>query len=367
MALVKAYGLRDVEANLPMTPSTQFVSCSITKSFTATAIALLHDEGRLDWTKPVRDYLPEFRLQEPGAADRVTVRDLLCHQSGLPRHDWVHMPGDRTAAELLGPMRHLELSSDVRAAFQYNNLGYNVLGLLIERVSGQSYASFVRSRLTNQLGMRVSFTLEELEAAPEAAKPYMMHEDERLPALRLPIQDIAAGALNTSVADFAHWMRLHLGKGEFEGKRLLPAALIAELHAPRIYTGSSSEAEFGEQHYGFGFQTASYRGDRLVSHGGGGPGWNTLMTLMPDFDLGVAVFTNRSPNMAPQILTWYIADRLRSRDPVDWRELFRKRRERSSPRCKLTRTPGRRRATRTRVRRTSSQLMLAITSILPMA
>ncbi|MGO9483561.1 MAG: serine hydrolase [Rhodomicrobium sp.] len=329
VALVKAYGLRDVEANLPMTPSTQFDTGSITKSFTATAIALLHDEGRLDWTKPVRDYLPEFRLKEPGAADRVTVRDLLCHQTGLPRHDWMWMPGDLTAAELLGPMRYLEPSSDIRAAFQYNNLGYNVLGLLIERVSSEYYASFVRSRLTNRLGMSVSFTLEELEAAPEAAKPYLIYEDERRPAFRWPTQDIADGGLNTSAADFAHWMKLHLGKGEFEGKRLLPAALIAELHAPRIYTGSPGEVELGESHYGFGFGTGSYRGDRVVSHGGAMSGWNTLMTLLPDFGLGVAVFTNCNHSMVPQILTWYIADRLRGRDLVDWRERYRKRRNES--------------------------------------
>jgi CubicO group peptidase (beta-lactamase class C family) len=82
MALAKGYGQRDVEKNLPVTAATQFVICSITKSFTATGMALLHNEGRVDWTKPVRDYLPEFRLHDPVATERVTVRDLSCHQSG---------------------------------------------------------------------------------------------------------------------------------------------------------------------------------------------------------------------------------------------------------------------------------------------
>ena len=83
--------------------------------------------------------------------------------------------------------------------------------------------------------MTVSFTLEDLEASADAARPYMMHEDTRLPAMRLPIRTLAGGAINTSVADLANWMRLHLGKGEFDGERLLPAALIDELHAPRVY------------------------------------------------------------------------------------------------------------------------------------
>ena len=193
LALTRAYGQRDVEADLPVTPATQFVICSITKSFTATAIALLHHEGRLDWTKPVRDYMPEFRLSDAVATERVTVRDLLCHQSGLPRHDWVHFAGDRAPAEMLGMMRHLELSRDIRAAWQYNNLCYNVAGLLIERLSGQSYEAFIRTRLTDRLGMTISFSLDDLEASDDAARPYMMHEDTRLPAMRLPIRTTAAG------------------------------------------------------------------------------------------------------------------------------------------------------------------------------
>jgi CubicO group peptidase (beta-lactamase class C family) len=245
LALVKAYGQRDLEANLPVTPSTQFLIGSITKSFTATAVALLHGEDRLDWTKPVRDYVPEFRLHDPVATDRVTVRDLLCHHTGLPRHDWVWLPGDRSTTELLAPLRHLELSRDIRAAWQYNNLCYNVAGLLIERVGGRSYQDFIRGRLADRLGMTVSFTLEELEASSDAACPYMMYEDERLPAMRLPIRTIAAGAINTSVTDLAQWMRLHLAKGEYEGERLLSAALIDELHAPRVYCPSSGPPRGG--------------------------------------------------------------------------------------------------------------------------
>jgi CubicO group peptidase (beta-lactamase class C family) len=326
LALVKAYGQRDLETNLPVTPSTQFLICSITKSFTATAVALLHGEGRLDWTKPVREYIPEFRLHDAVATDRITVLDLLCHRTGLPRHDWVHLPGDRAPGELLAPMRHLEPSRDIRAAWQYNNLCYNVAGLLIERVSGRNYQDFIRSRLTDKLGMTVSFTLEELEASIDSARPYMMHEDERLPALRLPIRTIASGAMNTCVVDLARWMRLHLAKGEYEGERLLSAALIDELHAPRVYYPSQgpADAEFAEGHYGLGFRSAWYRGDRFVWHGGGWIGWGALMTLVPDFGLGVAVLTNRSPSAVPEILTRHIVDRLRGRDRLDWSERRRK-------------------------------------------
>jgi hypothetical protein len=133
--------------------------------------------------------------------------------------------------------------------------------------------------------------------------------------------------MTASVADFANWMRLHLGQGEFDGERLLPAALIGELHAPRAYIARSGYAEFGEAHYGLGFQCNSYCGDRLVEHGGGWPGWNTLMALLPDFGIGIAVFTNRSPSQVPWTLVLHIIDRLRGREPVEWRERFRKQRD----------------------------------------
>jgi len=108
VVLVRAYGLRDVEAGLKVTTDTQFLIGSVTKSFTSTGLALLMDERRIDWKKPVRDYIPEFRLHHAVATDRITVRDLLCHHSGLPRHDWIWVPGDLSPAQMLAAMRYLE-------------------------------------------------------------------------------------------------------------------------------------------------------------------------------------------------------------------------------------------------------------------
>jgi CubicO group peptidase (beta-lactamase class C family) len=149
VALAGAYGLCDVEAGLKVTIDTQFMICSITKSFTSTGLALLVDERRLDWKKPVRDYLPEFRLHDAVATDRITVRDLLSHHSGLPRHNWVQILGGLSPAEMLVAMRYLEPSDDIRSTFQYQNLGYLVAGIVAERVSGQGWSEFTRARLTS--------------------------------------------------------------------------------------------------------------------------------------------------------------------------------------------------------------------------
>jgi CubicO group peptidase (beta-lactamase class C family) len=326
VALVGAYGLRDVEAGLKVTTDTQFTICSITKSFTATGLALLVDERRLDWTKPVRDYIPEFRLHDAVATDRVTVRDLLCHHSGLPRHDWVWLPGDLSPAQILAAMRYLEPSDDIRSTHQYLNLGYLVASMVAERVSGQSWAEFTRARLTDKLHMNVTFTAEDLAAAADAAVPYAMDGDTRLRAKLWPIHITAAGGINTSIASFANWLRLHLDKGEFEGQRLLSLALIQQLQLPRVHVGASEFAEYGDVHCGLGFRSHWYRGERVVWHTGGHIGWSTLMTMLPDRGVGIAVFTNRDPNPVTEILTNHVFDRVSGKEPIPWLDRFRERR-----------------------------------------
>ena len=308
-----------------MTTDTQFLIGSVTKSFTSTGLALLVDERRLDWKKPVRDYIPEFRLHDAVATDRITVCDLLCHHSGLPRHDWIWIPGDLSPAQMLAAMRYLEPSEDIRGVFQYCNLGYLVASMVVERVSGQSWTEFTRARLTDKLHMNVTFTVEDLAAAADAAMPYAMDGDTRLRGQLWPIRVTAAGGINTSIASFASWLHLHLDKGEFEGQRLLSPTLIQELQTPRVHIGAPEFAEYGDTHYGLGFRLHSYRGERVVWHGGGWSGWSTLMRMLPDRGVGVAVFTNRTQSMAPEVLANYVFDRACGNEPIPWLDRLRER------------------------------------------
>src|SRR4051812_2810452 len=127
VAFLGVYGHRDAEAGLNVTTGTQFQIMSVSKSFAATGLAVLADERRLDWNRPVREYIPEFRLHDAVASDRVTVRDLLCHHSGLPRHDWIWLPGDLSSTQMLTALRYLEPGAAMRSAFQYSNLNYFIL------------------------------------------------------------------------------------------------------------------------------------------------------------------------------------------------------------------------------------------------
>ena len=322
--LLRAWGQRDVEAALPATPDTQFLICSITKTFTATALALLVDEGRLDWTKPVREYIPEFQLHDPVATERVAVRDLLCHHSGLPRHDWLWIPADLSRGEMMTRLRHVELSRDIRSEFQYNNLAYNVASIVAERISGKSYEEFVRTRLTDKLKMPVGFSAEEHAAADNAAVPYLLERgDQRNRAKFFPIQTTAAGAIVTSVASLANWMKFLLTEGEFEGERLLSTTLIREMQTPRVHESTPEFEEFGHGHYGLGFRSSIYRGDGVVGHTGGWLGWSTMMRLVPSRNLGVAIFTNTGGNPIQSILINRVHDHLAGRESVQWLDRFR--------------------------------------------
>ena len=328
--LLKAFGQRDVEAALPATTETQFLICSISKTFTATALALLVDEGRLDWSKPVRDYIPEFALRDPVATERVTVRDLLSHHSGLPRHDWIWIPGDLSRSEMMTALRHLEPARDIRTDFQYNNLAYNAAGIVAERISGQSYEEFIRARLTDKLRMPVGFSAEEHAAADDAAMPYLLErDDERRRGKFFPIPTTAAGAIVTSIAAIANWMKFLLAEGEFEGKRLLSPQLIRAMQAPRICESAPEFEEYGHGHYGLGFRSSTYRGERVVGHSGGWLGWSTLMRLVPKRNLGIAVFTNTGGNPVPSILINRIHDHLAGNAPVPWLERLREMRRKA--------------------------------------
>jgi CubicO group peptidase (beta-lactamase class C family) len=318
IAVLKGYGVRDTDTGLPVTVDTQFLLCSITKSFTAAGLGLLVDERKLDWARPVRDVIPEFRLHDPVATERLTVRDLLCHHSGLPRHDWIHMPGDLSNAQMLAALRHLAPNKDLRDTFQYSNLGYLVAGMITERISGQSYQDFTTERLMKPLGFNhFGFSIEALGAAEDAARSHAMDGDERYRTPLSPIRAVPAGGINASVADLAKWTRFLLD-GKVDGRQLLSAQALREMTTPRVHMGRSEFTEIGDSHYGLGLFCEQYRGERTIAHSGSWTGWSTLMTMQPERRAGVVVLTNRTPGSTTAILTYAVLDRICGHEPIDW-------------------------------------------------
>jgi len=166
--------------------------------------------------------------------------------------------------------------------------------------------------------------VEALAAAGDAAADYAVDGDTLRRLARWPVRAIAAGGLNTSIRSLANWLRFHLDQGEFEGQRMLPPSMIRELQTPRAYVGTNEFSEYSDGHYGFGFRVRSYRGERMVWHGGGWAGTFALQAMLPDHGVGVAVLANS--NTAPEILVNYVFDRMCGKEPVPWFDRLRERR-----------------------------------------
>ena len=322
LLLAKGYGLRDVERALPMSADTVLPIASITKSFTVAALATLVRDGKLAWDEPVRSYLPEFRLHRDELSQGVTVRDLVTHRSGLPRHDaaWFGSPFSRE--QLFQRLRHFEASSGLRERFQYNNLMFMGAGYLAGRVAGTSWEQLVQQQLFEPLGMtRSSLSLAGLLAQADRGQGHAL--DDQLQPRAVPYQLLDAmaptGAINSSASDMARYLLMLSAGGEFQGRPLIARADLAAMSSPQmVLPHRGQHAELGPVHYGMGFFVGSYRGQRYFEHGGDLPGSASALYVFPEQRLGIFVSANLTGSLVRKVLPFAIADRLLGLAPIDW-------------------------------------------------
>lgn len=323
--LAKGYGYRDLESEKRVTPDTLFAAGSISKTFTATGLAILVDEGRLSWDTKMRDVLPDFALQDETATQHATIEDLLTHRTGLARHDRLWYLGDFSRAELYARLRHLESNAPFRAGFQYHNMLFMTAGLAVERLTGKTWEEFTRTRILSPLGMkRSNFSIGATKRDADHATPYAHEEGELRAAPFYDATPIApAGGLNTSASELARWVRLHLGRGSSDGKQLLSKARAVELHSPRVaVAGEPAWPALDDDGYGLGFSISAYRGDKMVWHNGGIDGFLTHMSFMPGRGVGVVVLANLDRTPTPTIISRFIYDRLLGLEPLPWNARF---------------------------------------------
>lgn len=329
VVLAAGWGHRDLAAELPVTAGTLFAIGSTTKAFTVAAVGALVDDGLLEWDRPLRDYLPALRLHDSVVSDRLTVTDLLCHRSGLPRHDlaWLGHP-DRSRAEMVRRLRYLPLSADLREQFQYCNLGYLVAGHLVEVLSGLTWEDFLRSRLLAPLGMNRS-NLSAADAGTDAdhATAYERRQGVVGPVPARPVTAMApAGAINSCAADMTRWLQAQLGGGQVDGPGVMSAGTVARQHTPHMLIPENRTFPASTRYaYGLGWMIGQYRGHRLIEHGGGIDGFQTECMLLPDEHIGVAVLTNTSSSAMAPVVAYRVLDELLGLQPVDWYSEFRPR------------------------------------------
>lgn len=331
IVLTKCYGLRDVKNNLPVTDQTLFPIASISKSFTVATLGTLATEGKLDWDKPVREYLPDFRMYDDFMTARITPRDLVTHRTGLPRHDATWYRSGLTREEMYARLRYLEPNRDLRREFQYNNLMFMTAGYLAGKLAGSTWEDAVTARIFQPLGMRSSgFDFGgSFKSASDVAHPYRKDDKEVVHEAPIYPGDPAlgpAGAIVSDLSDMTQYVLMYLNHGKHDGTQIISEANIRQMISPQMVMRSADlDPEIGYPHYGMGLFVTTYRGHKYVEHGGNLDGFSLLISFLPDDNIGSVILLNMDGSNLREVLAYNIADRLLGLDPVDWnkRELGR--------------------------------------------
>ena len=330
VVLAKGYGVRRLGDSSHVDEHTLFGIASNTKAFTATAIGILVEEGKLQWDAPIVSYLPWFQMYDPWVTRELTVRDLLVHRSGLGLGAgdllwWPASTYDRK--EIARRLRYIKPATSFRSAYAYDNVLYSVAGELIEAVSGQSWEDFVSSRILAKVGMTGSSVRHSAAAAGgNVATPHAAIAGRVRPITPFASDNVnPAGGINSSAADIAKWLIVQLDSGKLaDGTRLFSPRTTFELWTVVTpYRVGRVPAEVAPLQanlagYGLGFELRDYRGRKIVSHTGGLPGFVSRITLVPDSKLGMAVFTNQEAGEAFQAITYRLLDQYLGAPETDW-------------------------------------------------
>ena len=334
VVLAKGYGVRRFGDPTPVDERTLFGIASNTKAFTATALGILVEEGKLQWDAPVVNYLPWFQMYDPFVTRELTVRDLLVHRSGLGLGAgdlmwWPASTYDRR--EIARRLRYIKPATSFRTAYAYDNVLYSVAGELIEAVSGQTWEDFVSTRILSKVGMTGSNVRHSAAAAGgNVATPHAPIDGHVRPITPFASDNVnPAGGINSGAADIAKWLIVQLDSGKLaDGTRLFSPRTTFELwtivtpyRVGRLPTELAAlQANFAG--YGLGFEMRDYRGWKIVSHTGGLPGFVSKITLVPDQRLGIAVFTNQESGDPFQAVTWRLLDHYLGARPTDWISVY---------------------------------------------
>jgi len=306
VVLAKGYGVRSLKTKEPVDANTLFGIASNTKAFTTAALGLLVEEGKLQWDDKVTKYIPEFQMYDPYATAEFTVRDLLCHRSGLGlgAGDLMQFPdsADFTAADVIHSLRYFKPVSSFRSKFDYDNSLYIVAGEVVARVSGQSWNDFVETRLLKPLGMSRSATVYARLPDPSNVIDAHGPVEGKVRVIRRDMNTLLgpAGGIYSSVNDLSKWALMLVG-GPGSPAPLLKPATLHELWTPQTILPVGPGPSAYNTHfaaYGLGWFLRDVRGYKEAAHTGGEIGMVTEVKLIPELHLGIIVLTNQENGAA---------------------------------------------------------------------
>ena len=326
-------GVKDVASSAPVTPDTVFAIASTSKAFTTTAMAILVDEEKMSWDDPVQTHVPYFKLKDPAADTNVTMRDLICHRTGMSRHDLLWFGSPFTREEIIRKIGLLDPSSSFRSKYEYQNIMYAAAGWAIGTASGSSWEEFVQTRLFDPLGMTgAGMSATTAVASPDVATPYRRRGEGRSARIEpipwLNFDNVApCGGINAGVRDLSQWLRLQLGRGEIDGKRLVSEKNLRETWTPHVVIpiegdGQILYPDMMQQSYCLGWATSDYKGQQIVAHSGAINGFRSHVALAPRANLGIAVLTNLAGTWLPEAVRNSLLDLLLRLPPTDWNSAY---------------------------------------------
>lgn len=317
------FGFKDYEKKAPVTGNTLFAIGSCTKAFTSALLGKLQAEGKLDFDEKVTTYLPNVRFYNDELTNGITVRDLTCHRTGIPRHDfsWYLNPTSRDS--LVVRVKHMENFADLREKWYYNNFMFLLQGVIAEKLYGKSWENSIQEQFFQPLQMTSSnFALWSKDYA-DAAKGYTVEEDEIRTLDYYKIEGMGpAGSIFSSPVEMANWVQMWINGGKFNGKEVLPEAYVREAMSSQMVinaglpTPESPDIYFAN--YGMGWFLGSYRGHYRVEHGGNIDGFSASTCFFPSDSIGIVVLTNQNGSTVPSVVRNFIADKMLKLPYKNW-------------------------------------------------
>lgn len=304
----KGYGIRRTGESGKVDKNTIFQLASVSKTFASAGLGVQVDKKKIGWDDEVLNYLPGFSLQDMYAARYTTSRDLLAHRTGLPAFtgDLLGKLG-YTSEEILYKTRYIKPGASFREKALYSNVGYFIAGQLLAKLSGTTWQKAIQSTLLDPLRMTRSGFADNLSNSNVSANHAIIEGKLQAVEPDRSILFVAAGGVTSTASDLGNWMIMHLNGGVFEGKQILSAETIAEMHAPSMV----SEATFAEMppiyedssfSFGMGWDNYNYKGRFIVEKAGALDGVRTVITLVPEEKVGIVVLANLNLTVLPELV-----------------------------------------------------------------
>jgi CubicO group peptidase (beta-lactamase class C family) len=297
--LARGFGVANLEKNTPVSAETVFPIGSCTKAFTSALVGMMVDEGKMNWNDPLTRFLPYYQLkiQTADPSAHLTMVDVLSHRSGFPRMGILTASSKVPIEEVLKDAAAAEPYAPFRQRFYYSNEVYMSAGVAAAKASGTDWASLVQQKIITHLGMTSTTTsIAAVQKDPRLSLGYLWDGDisqYKLQPMRNVDNIAPAGAINSNVLDMAQWLRLQLGKGVYQGKRLISEASISEIRKGYIQIAPEID-------YGLGWMIRSWKDQVVIEHGGNVDGFSAEVAMLPDANLGFVLLTNSSVNVLQQ-------------------------------------------------------------------